>query len=192
MSPRLQFLFAQCCIFFKQQARALEALEALLREQPGHARAWSIAGFLYAQKGRLADAIAAFERALAAAPEDAATLFNLGFVLQKAGRHEDAIARLGRAAELQPSLDRAWYGMGLSLIHVGRFREAIERLSEAARLQPFNPYPRYQLAAAWFKLGEPEKVRAEYRRLKTFDPKIAEHVRVDFGVPRDGDEVDLA
>jgi tetratricopeptide (TPR) repeat protein len=165
-------------------------LEALLREVPHHPRAWSIAGFLYAEKGRLADAIAAFEHALARAPDDAPTLFNLGFVLQKAGRHEDAIARLSRAVELNPAIDRAWYGLGISLIHTGRFREAIERLTEAARLQPLNPYPRYQLAAAWFKLGEPEKVRAEYRKVKSFDPKIAAHIRADFGVPRDGDEVD--
>jgi len=192
VSPRLLFLFAQGCIFFKQHARALQALEELLRVQPDHPRAWSIAGFLYAEKGRHADSIAALERALALAPDDAATLFNLGFVLQKAGRHEDAIARLSRAVERNPALDRAWYGLGISLIHGGRFREAIERLTEAARLQPLNPYPRYQLAAAWFKLGEPEKVRAEYRKLKRFDPKVAEHVRADFGVPRDGDEVDLA
>lgn len=189
VSPALLYAFAQCCIFFKQHARALQALEALLRSQPQHARAWSIAGFLYAEKGRTADSIAAFERALALAPEQAATLFNLGFVLQRAGRHEEAIGRLNRAVELDAALDRAWYGLGISLIHVGRFREAIERLTEAARLQPFNPFARYQLAAAWFKLGEPEKVRAEYRKLKGFDPKVAEHVRVDFGVPRDADEV---
>jgi tetratricopeptide (TPR) repeat protein len=188
MSPRLLFFFAQCCLFFKQHARALEALEALLRAQPDHARALSIAGFLYAEKGRYPDAIAVFERALALAPDDARTLFNLGFVLQKAGRHEDAIARLSRAVELDPPLDRGWYGLGISLIHCGRFREAIERLTEAARLQPFNPFARYQLAAAWFKLGEPEKVRAEYRKLKGFDPKVAEHVRVDFGVPKDPDD----
>ena len=185
----LLFLFAQCCIFFKQHARALQALEALLRDKPEHPRAWSNAGFLYAEKGRYPNAIAAFERALAIAPDDTATLFNLGFVLQKTGRHEEAIARLGRAVELNPPLDRAWYGLGLSLIHVGRFREAIERLTEAARLQPLNPFARYQLAAAWFKLGEPEKVRAEYRKLKGFDPKVAEHVRIDFGVPKDADEV---
>jgi tetratricopeptide (TPR) repeat protein len=189
VNARLLFLFAQACIFFKQHARALEALEALLRQQPDHPRAWSVAGFLYAEKGRTADAIAAFERALSLAPNDAATVFNLGFVLQKAGRHEEAIARLSRAVELNPALDRAWYGLGLSLIHCGRFHDAIERLTEAARLQPLNPFARYQLAAAWFKLGEPEKVRAEYRRLKSFDPKIAAHVREDFGVPKDGDEV---
>jgi tetratricopeptide (TPR) repeat protein len=180
--PSGLFLFAQACIFFKRHARALQALEALLREEPAHPRAWSIAGFLYAEKGRLGDAIAALERALALEPDNATTLFNLGFVLQKAGRHEEAIARMARAVELNPALDRAWYGLGISLIHVGRFREAIE--------QPFNPFARYQLAAAWFKLGEPEKVRAEYRKLKSFDPKIAAHVRTDFGVPRDPDEVD--
>jgi tetratricopeptide (TPR) repeat protein len=188
--PSGLFFFAQACIFFKQHARALQALEALLREAPEHPRAWSIAGFLYAEKGRLGESIAALERALALSPDNAAILFNLGFVLQKAGRHEEAIERMARAVELNPILDRAWYGLGISLIHCGRFHEAIQRLTEAARLQPFNPFARYQLAAAWFKLGEPEKVRAEYRKLKRFDPKIAAHVRADFGVPRDHDEVD--
>jgi tetratricopeptide (TPR) repeat protein len=190
VNGRLLFYFAQCCIFFRQHARALEALEALLRSQPDHHRAHSIAGFLYAEQGRTKEAIAVLERAAALAPDDAANQFNLGFVLQKAGRHEDAIARMSRAVELRPSLDRAWYGLGISLIHTGRFRDAIERLTEAARLQPFNPFARYQLAAAWFKLGEPEKVRAEYRKLKGFDPKIAKHVRVDFGVPKDPEDAD--
>ena len=190
VNRRLLFWFAQCCIFFRQHGRALEALEALLRSAPDHHQALSIAGFLYAQQGRTKDSIAALERAAALAPDDPATQFNLGFVLQRAGRHEEAIARMSRAVELQPSLDRAWYGLGISLIHTNRFHEAIERLTEAARLQPLNPFARYQLAAAWFKLGEPDKVRAEYRKLKSFDPKIAAHVRDDFGVPRDGDEVD--
>ena len=128
VTPRALFLFAQACIFFKQHARALQALEALLREAPDHARAWSIAGFLYAEKSRHGDAIAAFERALSLAPDDPATRFNLGFVLQKAGRHEEALGHLAHAVELNPALDRAWYGLGLSLIHCGRFREAMTKI----------------------------------------------------------------
>lgn len=190
MSARGLYLLAQVCIFFKQHQRAVQMLEALLREDASDPRAWRIVGFLYAEKDRYADAIAAFERALALSNEDAATLFNLGFALQKVGRHEEAIDRLSRAVDLDPALDRAWYGLGLSLIHCGRFQEAIVRLTEAARLQPLNPYARYQLGAAWFKLGEPEKVRAEYRKVKSFDPRVAAHMRADFGVPRDGDEVD--
>ena len=184
------FFLAQACIFLKQHKAALRLLETLLHERPDHPRALAIAGFLYAEQNRLGPAVAAFQRALALNPGDPAAQFNLGFVLQKSGRHAEAIEHLARAVELQPSLDRAWYGLGLSLIQLGRFREAVDKLTEAARLQPLNPYARYQLAAAWFKLGEPEKVRAQYRKLKTFDPKVAAHVRADFGVPRDGDEVD--
>ena len=184
------YFLAQTCVFLKQHKPALRLLEAFLRETPDHARALSLSGFLYAQQNRLEQSISAFQRALALAPDDAAAHFNLGFVLQKAGRHAQAIEHLEHAARLQPSLDRAWYGLGLSLIQCGRFREAIDKLGEAARLQPLSPYPRYQLGAAWFKLGEPEKVRAEYRKVKTFDPRVAAHMRADFGVPRDGDEVD--
>jgi tetratricopeptide (TPR) repeat protein len=187
MHPRLLFFLAQLQIFFKLHTRALQALEAVLRENPSHPRAWSISGFLLAEKQRFDDSISAFERALVLRPDDAGTLFNLGFVLQRVGRHEDAIGRFQRAIELNPGLDRAWYGAGLSLVQRGRYQEAIEKLNQAARLQPFNPFARYQLAAAWFKLGEPEKVHAEYRRVKGFDPKVAEHIRVDFGVPRDPD-----
>jgi len=165
----------------------LRALEALLREYPDRPRAWSTAAFLYAEKDRLPESIAALEHALALKKGDAATLFNLGFVLQRIGRHEEALGRFQEALELQPNLDRAWYGMGLSLIQCGRYRDAVPRLEEAARLQPLNPFPRYQLAAAWFKLGEHEKVRAEYRRVKGFDPIVAEHICIDFGVPKDPD-----
>lgn len=187
LRPPLLFFLAQCLIFFKAHGRALTVLQELLRQSPRHPHAWGISGFLQAEKGRFPEAIAAFERALELKPDDASLLFNLGFVLQKAGRHDEAIARFVRATELQPSLDRAWYGAGLSMVQRGRFQEAIGRLTEAARLQPFNPFARYQLAAAWFKLGEHEKVRAEYRHVKGFDPKVAEHIRLDFGVPKDPD-----
>lgn len=187
LRPSLQFFLVQCLIFFKAHERALGVLQVLVQDSPRHPHAWGVYAFLLAEKGRYADAITAFERALELKPEDASLLFNLGFVLQKAGRHDEAIARFSRAIELQPSLDRAWYGAGLSLVQCGRFHEAVERLTEAARLQPLNPFARYQLAAAWFKLGEHEKVRAEYRHVKTFDPTIAEHIRADFGVPRDPD-----
>ena len=187
LRPWVLNFVAQLFVYLKRHDRALRALEALLREYPDRPRAWSTAAFLYAEKDRLPEAIAAFERALALQAGDAPTLFNLGFVLQRVGRHDEALARFQDALDLQPNLDRAWYGMGLSLIQRGRFSEAVTRLQEAARLQPLNPFARYQLAAAWFKLGEHEKVRAEYRRVKGFDPRVAEHIRIDFGVPKDPD-----
>ena len=35
LACRLSYLFAQACLFFKRHGRALEALEALLKEDPG-------------------------------------------------------------------------------------------------------------------------------------------------------------
>lgn len=160
-------------------------LQRLLAEYPSHQRAWSLAGFLLAEKGRDKEAVDAFEHAVALDPDDGPTQFNLGFLLQKAGRHDRAISCFESAVKLAPSIDRAWYGLGISLIQIGRFREAIEKLQEASRLQPFNPFAHYQLAAAWFKMGEPEQVRKQYRHVKGFDPTVAEHIRQDFGVPKD-------
>lgn len=178
---------AQFWVYIKQHERAVTALEAFLAQYPAERRAWTTLAYLYAEKSRFDDAISAFERGLALGTREAATLFNYGFALQKVGRHAEALRAFEEAVALQPNLDRAWYGMGISLIHDGRFHEAIEKLTEAGRLQPMSPFPRYQLAAAWFKLGEHDKVRAEYRHVKSFDPTVAEHIRTDFGVPQDAD-----
>ena len=128
------------------------------------------------------DDVSAYERAITLNPDDAASHFNVAFILQRIGRHEAALPRFERAIEIDAKVDRAWYGLGLSLAHLGRLEEAAEKLQEAARLQPMNPYAGYQLAAVWHRLHRRDKVRAQYERIKGFDPKVAERIRVEFGV----------
>jgi tetratricopeptide (TPR) repeat protein len=132
--------------------------------------------------GEWSDAIPAFEKALALHPEDASLCFNAAFALQRAGEHERAMLLLGRAIDRDPKLDRAWYGLGLSLAHVGRYEDAVLNLREAARLQPFNPYAGYHLAAALARLGRRDEARAEYERVKSFDPKVSELMRRELGI----------
>jgi tetratricopeptide (TPR) repeat protein len=181
-STRGLFAYAQVLLFFHQHARAHEVLLQVLQQDPDHKRALPISGFLYSEKGQFAEAVRDFERALALGSADAPLFFNAAFALQRAGRHEEAIRRFQQAIDLDPILDRAWYGMGLSLAHLGRHEEAVARFKEAARQQPLNPYAGYQLAGALFKLGRQEEVRAEYLRVKQFDPKISDQIRRDFGV----------
>lgn len=178
----LLFRYAQLLAFFGQQAPALKLLQTVVRENPRHQRAWTFIGFMRAQKKEPDAAIEAFDRAIALRPSDADTHFNAGFVLQQAGRHAEAMKYFEQAIAHNPYLDRAWYGLGLSLAHERRYGEAAVKFKEAGRLQPFNPYAGYQLAHAWFELGEHDKVRAEYERIKAFDPKVAERIRLDFGV----------
>lgn len=177
----VRFWYAQLLTLLGQKMRAADVFQRLVQEFPRHQRAWSALGFLRADRGQPEAAIAAFERAVAL-KSDPPALFNLGFVLQRSGRHGEAIERFQQTIALDRNLDRAWYGLGLSLAHEGRHEEAATKFQEAARLQPFNPYAGYHLAAAWFKLGQHDKVKAEYERVKGFDPKVAERIRLDFGV----------
>jgi tetratricopeptide (TPR) repeat protein len=175
------FRYAQFLTIFGLRARAHEFVELALQQNPRHQRAWTLSGFMNAEKGRMDAAVRDFEQAVALKPDDADTLFNLGFILQRTGKHPEALERFQRAVELSPFLDRAWYGMGLSLSKLGRYQEAAAKFSEAARLQPMNPYASYQLASAWAQLGDREKLEAEYRRVKGFDPKMAAQMQRDFG-----------
>jgi Flp pilus assembly protein TadD len=179
--PILHF-WAQTLLFFGLNERALRAFREVVRENPARHEAWSVLGFLHAQRGELSEAVPAFENALALKTDDANLFFNAGFATQRAGDHGRAIALMERAIALDPKLDRAWYGLGLSLAHDGRYEEAAARFREAARLQPFNPYAGYHLAAVLFKLGRRDQVRAEYERVKEFDPKVSDLMRREFAI----------
>ena len=69
---------------------------------------------------------------------------------------------------LRPSL-LFWYGQLLMLFK--RHSRALE-----------NPYAGYQLAGVWHRLGRRDKLRAEYERIKGFEPKVAERIRMEFGL----------
>jgi superkiller protein 3 len=183
LRPSLLFWYGQFLMLFKRHARALELFRAVARANPRHHQAWSCIGFLLAEREDFPGAIEAFERAIDLEPGDAAAHFNVGFILQRIGRHPEAIARFERAIEANRHVDRAWYGLGLSLAHLGQLEPAAEKLQEAARLQPMNPYAGYQLAGVWHRLGRRhDRVKTEYQRVKGFDPKVAERIRVEFGV----------
>jgi Flp pilus assembly protein TadD len=174
--------WAQTLFFFGLNERALRAFQVLAREYPSRGDAWAILGYLHAERGELSEAVPAFEKAVALKADDAELLFNAGFATQRAGNHERAMTLMRRVLELDPKLDRAWYGLGLSLAHAGRHEEAVEKFREAARLQPFNPYAGYHLAAELAKLGRRDEVRAEYERVKQFDPKISDLMRRELGL----------
>ena len=182
LRPLLLFWYGQLLSVFKRNAHALQVFREVARGNPGHQQAWSCIGFLLAEREQLEDAAAAFERALALVPHDALSHFNIAYVLQRLGRHEEALARFERTIEVDPKTDRAWYGLGLSLAKLGRLEEAAEKLQEAARLQPMNPYAAYQLASVWHRLGRADKLRTEYERVEGFDPKVAERIRLEFGL----------
>jgi protein O-GlcNAc transferase len=181
----LQFWYARLLTRYRRKARALEVFRAVVRDQPRHRRAWSCIGFLLAENGQFEPAAQAFERARALEPRDGAANFNVGYMLQRLGLHEKALEYFGCALEVDRDMGRAWYASGISLMHLGQAADAVPKLEEAARLRPSDPYPGYQLAGIWHQLGDRDKLRVEYERVRKLDPGVAERIRLDFGANPD-------
>ena len=75
-------------------ARAIEALEMTLTQDPSSSAGFHELAGLKLASGDIEGAIASYSRCITFAPQNAATHNNLGVALLKAGRFRDAIATL--------------------------------------------------------------------------------------------------
>jgi tetratricopeptide (TPR) repeat protein len=178
----LRYQLAQWLSVVKLHRRAAELLEQTVQVDPQYGAAWRYLGFLHAQQGRDDAAIRAFGEALRIDSGDHVTRFNLGFLLHQHRRWRDAIEEFEKVVQASPTNDRAWYGLGLCREQIGEMDAAVAALKEAARLQYFNPHAGYQLALVYHRLGRRDEARAEYERVKSFDPKFADQIRRETGI----------
>jgi tetratricopeptide (TPR) repeat protein len=149
---------------------------------PDDTHALASIAHLRAQAGDTAGSIAAFEAAVATGEAPASVWFNLGFMRQEAGDHPRAIDAFDRAIALDEKLDRAWYGKALSLIKLDRVADAIPLLKKNTELQPMSPFGWYQLAHAYHRLGQTDRVEKTIRQLAGFEPKVAQQLERETGV----------
>jgi tetratricopeptide (TPR) repeat protein len=169
----LYYAAGHCFMLLRKNERAVAEFRRCVAQQPAHVQAWRMIGFLGQRAGRDAEAALAFGRALELAPDDAATCYNRGFLLHRMQQLDAALAHMQDATRLDPSLDLAWYGSGLILAALGRHAACAGALEEAVRLQPFNGAASIALCRAYRKSGDEEKLLAEYRRIREFDPPAA-------------------
>jgi tetratricopeptide (TPR) repeat protein len=87
----------------REPARAQEAYEAALRQDPSHGPARVNLGRLLHERGDAAAAEAHYRAALAGKPEDATAAFNLGVALEDLGRDREALSAYESALQLDPS-----------------------------------------------------------------------------------------
>ena len=99
-------------------------------------------------------------------------------MLQRVGRHDEAVPALrARAASSTPASTGRGTAWGFRSPSSAGWRTRRPSSQEAARLKPSNAYAGYQLAGVWHRLGQRDKLSAEYERIKGFDPKVAERIR---------------
>ncbi len=124
-------------------ARALEILEGVLRQDSDHVRANYVSGLLRLYLGETAASLANLRQVSRADPDDAYAAYFIGQDLLQLGSLEEAVEQYRRAIELDPYLRSAYYGAGLALRRLGRADEAREMLADYER---FDDNPRARLA----------------------------------------------
>ena len=180
MLARLHYWFSQLLTRIHLDQRAITQLRLAVAADGHYAKAWRSLGFMLGNRGSHDEATSILEHALTL-EEDAVTRFNLGYLYHGQKRTSEAIGQFRRVVTLMPVNDRAWYGLGTCLQEAGDFAASVSPLEEATKLQYFNPHAGYHLALAWHKLGEHDKCSAEFERVKSFDPNMAQKMTLDFG-----------
>ncbi len=124
--PRLED--AQARLQANDAAGAVRILEALVREDPGNARAWRNLGQAARVQGDLERAVAAWQRALELDPSLVQPLYSLGVVEALRGHDEEALRWLAKA--------RDTHKLDLSQIDVD---PALQRLAKDPRFASLRP-----------------------------------------------------
>ncbi|WP_051412716.1 glycosyltransferase family 41 protein [Pseudoxanthomonas sp. J35] len=117
--------------------QALAILQHLLRQAPGHADAWNLAGVIHGSRQELPQAIACYRRALAAGAPPG-TWVNLGLAEQRRGAPAEAEAAYREALRRDDRLALAWQKLAQLQEETGRPEEALASHRCVLQLDPGN------------------------------------------------------
>jgi tetratricopeptide (TPR) repeat protein len=133
-------------------------------------------GIVYAEQGRLPEAVDEFNASLRIKPDHAKAHMNLGNVLrQMPGRMPDAIAEYETALQLQPSLLPAHKNLAIALAQMpSRLPEAVTEFQAALRLDPNDAQTHALLAISLAELGRIPDALEEYRTALRIRPNDAD------------------
>ena len=118
---------------------------------------------LYADEGRVRDAIASFETVLRIDPADAASQVFLGRLYLTDGQPEKAQPLFEKALDNRGTRAAALTGLGKAALAERRYRDAADRLEAALALAPGATRLQQPLALAYRGLGEVAKADASVK-----------------------------
>ncbi|MDW7710357.1 MAG: hypothetical protein SCH98_07755 [Deferrisomatales bacterium] len=152
--------------------KAIEAAQTTVSLDDGHAAAWALLGFLYAQVGQHEKGLQAGELAVEKAPSSAEAHSFLAQILNFSGRPEEAVAHNDKAFRLTP-LGRP----GPIYLHaahtyrlLGRYGDAIEVSKELLARTPNSVPARVQVVLAYQGWRRPEEARSAAQEVLRYDP----------------------
>jgi protein O-GlcNAc transferase len=158
-----------------QQAGNLPQLyRQILEADPNHTGALDLLAMLFAQKGKLDDAVQCFQHALRLQPDNAERQNNLAIVLGQQGNASLAIHHFQRALELKPDLVAAHYNLANAYQKQGGWEAAAAGFLQALRLQPNHAYAHNNLGLVLMTQGRLAEAAACFHLALRFLPEFAE------------------
>ncbi len=153
---------------------ALEAYEALTKEQPSYPPLNYFLAMLLRTRGNRVRSRELLRRALASSPTYVDARLALGNLELDAGEHAAARQAYESVAAIRPERAEAWTGLGLARQAGGDLEGALEALKRAAAAAPSSALVHFNFAAALQKARRYDEAREAYRTSLAIDPKSAE------------------
>ena len=152
-----------------ESERLLMSADKKLKHDPRPATELCV---LYADAGRLDEAIAQCERATSIDETSGQSWNNLGFLLLAAGRPDDALSACGEAVQLDSANPLFRNNMALAQAAVGRHEAAYQTFQSTLprSIAAFN------VGAALERFDDPEQALVYYERALSYDPSNADAV----------------
>src|SRR5258708_4287412 len=160
----------------KKWPEAIDAYKLAIRLDANYAPAYGGLGDAYLNSGNSEQALAAYKDQVRLAPNDAAAQYDLGYFYNAMGRYGESFAPLVKATNLDPNFAEAYYGIGYAYLKGADFEKSISFLKSAARIKPDYGEAYYGLGQAYARLGKPDLVYEQMKKITTNYPKLTRNL----------------
>jgi tetratricopeptide (TPR) repeat protein len=119
-----------------QIEKAIEGVEALIKDYPNEALLHNISGAFYQETGQLNESLDSFEKAVTINPDYAEAHYNLGVTLQQLGQLEAAMKSYEQAIAIKHAYPNAHNNLGAILQELGQLDAAVKSYEQAIAIKP--------------------------------------------------------
>ncbi len=148
--------------------------EKTLKTAPECARVHVNLSEIYANAGRIDDALSAAKKALSINPNHIEGRNNLGTIYERKGMFDEAIDEFKKALSLRPRYAKAHLNLGLSYFRTGEKDKAISHYKQALSVKPNYAEAHNNLGVVYSSEGKLDEAINHYKRAQAINPSYAE------------------
>ena len=157
-----------------QIEKAIEGVEALIKDYPNEALLHNISGAFYQAIGQLNESVKSFEKAVTINSDYAEAHYNLGVTLQQLGQLEAAMKSYEQAIAIKHAYPNAHNNLGAILQELGQLDAAVKSYEQAIAIKPDYADAYNNLGNALRDLGQLDAAVKCYEKAFSIKPDFAE------------------